>query len=46
MERRPAFTAADVVYTFNLMKQHSALDLQSDWSVLASVHGQGGDKVP
>src|SRR3984893_9290248 len=39
------FSAADVVYTFNLMKQNQALDLQSVWSVLASVTPQGTDKV-
>jgi peptide/nickel transport system substrate-binding protein len=39
------FSAADVVYTFNLIKQNSALDLQSVWSVLASVTQEGSDKV-
>jgi peptide/nickel transport system substrate-binding protein len=38
-------TAADVVYTFNLLKQHTALDLNSDWSVLKSVVQQGSDQV-
>lgn len=39
------FTADDVIYTFNLLKQNSALDLQSDWSVLSSVAKQGSDQV-
>ena len=39
------FSAEDVVYTFNLMKQNSALDLQSVWSVLANVTQEGADKV-
>ncbi len=39
------FSAADVVYTFNLLKQNSALDLQSVWTVLGSVTQQGTDKV-
>ncbi|TAN32419.1 ABC transporter substrate-binding protein [bacterium] len=39
------FSAADVVYTFNLIKQNSALDLQSVWSVLSSVTQEGSDKV-
>jgi peptide/nickel transport system substrate-binding protein len=39
------FTAADVVYTFNLIKQNSALDLQSVWSVLSSVSSTGSDQV-
>ena len=39
------FTAADVVYTFNLIKQDPALDLQSVWSVLAGVTQDGADKV-
>ncbi|MGO9162116.1 MAG: ABC transporter substrate-binding protein [Streptosporangiaceae bacterium] len=38
-------TAADVVYTFNLLKQNKALDLNSVWSVLSSVTQQGSDKV-
>ncbi|HEY1455851.1 MAG TPA: ABC transporter substrate-binding protein [Candidatus Dormibacteraeota bacterium] len=40
-----AFTADDVVFTFNLLKQNSALDLQSVWTVLASVTKQGSDQV-
>jgi peptide/nickel transport system substrate-binding protein len=38
-------TAADVVYTFNLLKQNKALDLNSVWSVLTAVTQQGSDKV-
>jgi peptide/nickel transport system substrate-binding protein len=33
------------VYTFNLIKQVSALDLQSVWTVLASVTAGGSDQV-
>ena len=39
------FTADDVVYTFNLIKSNSALDLQSVWSVLSDVSKQGSDQV-
>jgi peptide/nickel transport system substrate-binding protein len=39
------FSAADVVFTFNLLKQHPELDLQSDWLVLSDVTPQGTDKV-
>ena len=39
-----AMTAADVVYTFNLMKKYPALDLPGVWSVLSSVT-QSGDQV-
>jgi len=39
------FSAADVVYTFNLIKQNQALDLQSVWSVLAGVSQVGNDQV-
>ncbi len=38
-------TAADVVYTFNLLKQNKALDLNSVWSVLSGVSQQGANKV-
>lgn len=38
-------SAADVVYTFNLIKQNPALDLTSVWSVLTSVQQQGADQV-
>src|SRR5690348_203955 len=33
-------TAADVVYSFNLMKQHKTMDINSVWSVLSSVTQQ------
>ena len=39
------FTAADVVYTFKLIKSNNALDLQSVWSVLSDVSQQGSDQV-
>jgi peptide/nickel transport system substrate-binding protein len=39
------FTADDVVYTFQLIKGNSALDLQSVWTVLADVTQQGSDQV-
>jgi peptide/nickel transport system substrate-binding protein len=39
------FSAADVVFSFNLMKQHPELDLQSVWTVLSSVTQDGSDKV-
>ena len=39
------FTAADVVYTFQLMKQHAAADLNSAWSVLSSVTQKGANQV-
>jgi len=38
------FSAADVVYTFQLLKKNPALDLNANWSVLKSVT-QNGDKV-
>jgi len=38
-------TAADVVYTFNLLKQHSTLDINAVWSVLSSVTQKGSDQV-
>jgi peptide/nickel transport system substrate-binding protein len=38
-------TAADVVYTFNLLKQHKALDINAVWSVLSSVTQQGANQV-
>jgi peptide/nickel transport system substrate-binding protein len=34
-------TAADVLYTFQLLKKHAALDLQAVWSVLKSVTRKG-----
>jgi len=39
------FSAADVVYTFNLLKKYPALDLNAVWSVLSSVTQQGSDQV-
>ena len=39
------FSAADVVFSFNLLKQHPEADLQSDWTVLSSVTPSGTDKV-
>src|SRR5436190_7488706 len=38
------FTAADVLFTFKLLKAHPALDLNAAWSVLKSV-SQKGNKV-
>jgi peptide/nickel transport system substrate-binding protein len=38
-------TAADVVYTFELMKLHPALDLNAVWSTLSSVVQQGSNQV-
>jgi peptide/nickel transport system substrate-binding protein len=38
------FSAADVVYTFQLLKKNPALDLNADWSVLKSVT-QNGNQV-
>jgi peptide/nickel transport system substrate-binding protein len=40
-----ALTAADVVYTFDLLKQRPALDLNSDWSFLKSVVQKGSNQV-
>jgi peptide/nickel transport system substrate-binding protein len=37
-------TAADVLYTFQLLKKHKALDLQAVWTVLKSVT-RSGNKV-
>jgi len=39
------FTAADVAYTFNLLKKYPALDLNTVWAVLDSVAADGDDKV-
>ena len=39
------FSADDVLYTFQLLKQNAALDLQSDWSVLSDVQKSGSDKI-
>jgi len=38
-------TADDVVYTYQLVKSNSALDLQSVWSVLSDVSKVGSDQV-
>jgi peptide/nickel transport system substrate-binding protein len=38
-------TAADVVYTFNLIKKFPALDLNGVWSVLSGVSQTGSDQV-
>ena len=38
-------TAADVAYTFNLMKKDSALDVNSVWSVLQTVTQSGANQV-
>ncbi|HEY3905276.1 MAG TPA: ABC transporter substrate-binding protein [Streptosporangiaceae bacterium] len=37
-------TAADVLYTFNLLKANKTLDINAVWSVLSSV-SQSGDQV-
>ena len=39
------FTAADVAYTFNLLKKVPALDLNAVWSVLSSVTQKGANQV-
>jgi peptide/nickel transport system substrate-binding protein len=39
------FSAADVVYTFNLLKKYPALDLNSIWSVLSGVTQRGSNVV-
>jgi peptide/nickel transport system substrate-binding protein len=38
-------TAADVLFTFQLVKKYKALDLQAVWSVLKSVTRKGGNQV-
>lgn len=38
-------TAADVAFTFNLLKKFPGLDINSVWSVLSSVKQQGSDQV-
>jgi peptide/nickel transport system substrate-binding protein len=40
-----ALTAADVAFTFNLLKKYPALDLNTIWSVLSSVVQKGNDVV-
>ena len=39
------FSAADVLYTFKLIKAHPALDLQAVWSVLKGVSQKGNNVV-
>jgi peptide/nickel transport system substrate-binding protein len=39
------FSAADVAFTFNLLKKFPSADLQAVWTVLKSVEQQGSDKV-
>ncbi|HTS73108.1 MAG TPA: ABC transporter substrate-binding protein, partial [Gaiellaceae bacterium] len=39
------FSAADVLFTFQLLKAHPALDLQAVWAVLKSVTQQGNKVV-
>ena len=38
-------TAADVVFTFDMLKKYPGLDLNTVWSALKSVTQQGDDKV-
>src|SRR5271165_2766884 len=38
-------TAADVVYSFGLLKKYPTLDLNAIWSVLSSVATSGSDQV-
>jgi peptide/nickel transport system substrate-binding protein len=38
-------TAADVVYTFNLLKANKTLDINAVWSVLSSVTQKGSNQV-
>ncbi len=38
-------TAADVVYTFGLLKRYHTLDVNSVWSVLSGVARKGADQV-
>jgi peptide/nickel transport system substrate-binding protein len=38
-------TAADVAYTFNLIKQFKTLDINAVWTVLSSVKQSGANKV-
>lgn len=39
------FSAADVAYTFNLLKQHPGLDLNALWQNLTSVSVKGSNQV-
>jgi peptide/nickel transport system substrate-binding protein len=38
-------TAADVAFSFNLLKKFKALDINAVWSVLSSVSQKGSDQV-
>jgi peptide/nickel transport system substrate-binding protein len=38
-------TAADVAFTFNMLKKFKGLDINAVWSVLSSVAQQGSDQV-
>jgi peptide/nickel transport system substrate-binding protein len=38
-----AFTPADVVFTFNLLKKHPALDTNGVWSQISGVSASGND---
>jgi len=40
-----AFSAKDVIYSFDLLKKYPALDLNGDWSVLSSVSAKGSNQV-
>jgi peptide/nickel transport system substrate-binding protein len=40
-----AFTSDDVTFTFNLMRQHRELDINSVWTFLTSVTSAGKDQV-
>jgi len=40
-----AFSAKDVLYSFDLLKKYPALDLNSDWSVLSSVTMKGTNEI-
>ena len=40
-----ALSAADVAYTFNLLKKNAALDTNAVWSVLSSVKQKGTNQV-
>jgi peptide/nickel transport system substrate-binding protein len=39
------FTAADVVFTFNLIKKFPALDVAGAWQALGGIRQQGADQV-
>jgi peptide/nickel transport system substrate-binding protein len=38
-------TAADVIYTFNLLKANPTLDLNAVWTVLSGIAASGSDQV-